>query len=86
MKLNLAWVVDPKTKEESVSLTLVVVFGLASLFTNILKATGKVDDVAGLNELFYSALALYFSRRNLSFGNKTYSASEAEELTKKVSE
>lgn len=83
--MKLPWIVDPKQKEESVSLTLLMVFALAALVLNILKSTGTVTEVASINELFYSGLALYFSRRNINIGGKNYSAVEAEAIKAKVS-
>jgi hypothetical protein len=83
--MNLKWVNDPKTQELSVSLTLMVIFALAALVINVLQSFGKVDSVAGINELFYSTVALYFSRRNLNFGGKSFSAQEAEDIKEKVS-
>lgn len=57
------WIIDPKTKEESVSLTflsvsfcLLIVVGAAALFK-------KVDNVSIFDSLFYSTAGLYFGRR-----------------------
>lgn len=78
------WVNDPKDGGPSVSLTLLIVFGAAALGANALAVFKQVQSTAGLDNLFFSALALYFSRRNITVGNKSYSAAAAEEVKEKV--
>ena len=85
MSIKLPWVEDPKDNVESVSLSFCVVFGLAALVLNILKATGNVNDTASLNELFWGSMALYFGRRNINIGGKMFGAEKAESLEGKVS-
>lgn len=84
--MNLTWVNDPTTKTPSVSLTLLVVFGVFALAGNVCKAFDYISDIASLNELFYSSVALYFSRRNLMFNGKKYSANKAEEVKESITE
>lgn len=78
------WVTDPKDGGKSVSLTLVCVFGLSALVANWLVVAGKVSSSASVNELFWGAIALYFGRRNLSFGGKSYSAGDPAEVKEKT--
>ena len=70
------WITDPTTKQESVSLTLLMVsfsFAIAAAALHLAKVT---DNTSTCTELFYSCTALYFGRR-FSFNGKTYSSSDA---------
>ena len=73
MEINGIWMDDPKTKEPSVSLTMLVVS-----FTGVLIAAGLhmadiVKDTSIMTEIFYANVALYFGRR-FSMGGKTFSS------------
>lgn len=57
------WVRDPKTKEKSVSLTLLMVSFLAIIVCSVAHVFGKLDSTGPLLELFYATAALYFGRR-----------------------
>lgn len=54
---------DPKTKEPSVSLTLLVLSFMALLVASTFHITGLVENTSGLNELFITTAGLYFGRR-----------------------
>jgi hypothetical protein len=79
------WIADPVNGKKSVSLTMLIVVGLAALVANGLVVLGKASAAAGLNELFYSCMALYYGRRNLNIGGKVFSANKAEEIKGKIS-
>lgn len=81
--MKIPWISDPKG-EPSVSLTLMLVFGVASLGANALAVFKQVQSTAGLDNLFFSAVALYFSRRNITVGKNTYSAADAEQVKEKI--
>lgn len=71
MQVNLPWVIDPKTKEPSVSLTTLVislVAVLAAIGLNIAKLT---DQTTPALTFFATAAGLYFSRR-IQFGGQVY--------------
>jgi hypothetical protein len=68
---------DPKDKQPSVSLTLLMVSFLAILVGAGLHMYGKVEDTSVLAELFYTTSALYFGRR-FNFNNKTFSSEKTE--------
>lgn len=68
--LDLPWIIDPKTGESSVSLTMLVVTFVLVLVAVCLSMAGVIKDTSIVTELFYGNLALYFGRR-LSFSNKT---------------
>jgi hypothetical protein len=73
MKINLAWIVDPKDKKPSVALTNLVISIVFLLVVGVLNVMGKIQDTGIVMEYFGISAALYFGRR-LSFGNKDYSA------------
>ncbi len=61
------WVVDPETKKPSVSLTLLVVSVILFVGLGVLDILGKIKGIGVFSELFFTATALYFGRRNLDF-------------------
>ena len=79
--LNLFWVVDPRTKEISVSLTLLMITFLGSIVACGLEMAGKIESTSSIVELFYATTALYFGRR-MSFGGKAFSSDAAPEEKK----
>jgi len=70
------WVVDPKTKESSVSLTLLSVSFLAIVVASVLHMSGVIEQTSSLTELFYATAGLYFGRR---FQGKSGNSIEGEE-------
>ena len=81
--MNIPWIVDPKTKETSVSLTLLVVCFAATIIAAGLQVAGVVQTTGIFMELNLSCIALYFGRK-INFGGKTYSSEQAEEIKSKV--
>lgn len=63
MDLNKIWVVDPKTGESSVSLTLVVITFLVCLFAMALEMIGIISNTSMTFELFGLACGLYWGRK-----------------------
>lgn len=78
------WIIDPYTKLPSVSLTLLIVFGFFALGANTLAVFKQVQSTGGLDNLFFACLALYFGRKNVTIGGKTYTSAAAEEIKEKV--
>lgn len=75
MKFN-PWVFDPKTKSESVSLTLLLVSFLiacTAIGLNIAKVTENTSSSA---ELFMACAGLYFGRK-LSFKGSDFGTSDS---------
>lgn len=68
---------DPVTKQPSVSLTFLIVAGIAALGFSIAEALGYVKSVDAITSLFYSCAALYFGRR-FSVGGKTFDANKTQ--------
>jgi hypothetical protein len=77
------WVTDPKTKEQSVSLTILMVSLLAVFIAGGLQVAGVVSSTSVFENIFFSSCALYFGRK-LNFGGKSYTSDTAEEITNKV--
>lgn len=77
------WLLDPKTKERSVSLTLLVGSGVVLAVCGILQVLGKTQSVGPFSEMFYSCTALYFSRR-LTISGKNYSSDPATQIEGKL--
>jgi len=71
MRIKLAWVEDPKTKKQSVSLTNFVVAAMALLTVGGLNVAGVVKDTSIFLEYFTVSAVLYFGR-NLNIGGKQY--------------
>ena len=57
------WITDPKTKEKSVSLTLMSVAFVALLVASTFHLSGLVENTSSLTELFGICTGLYFGRR-----------------------
>lgn len=57
------WIKDPKSKEESVSLTLVVIAGILCVIGAGLEMSGIVKSTSILMELYLSSCGLYFGRK-----------------------
>lgn len=57
------WLIDPKTKELSVSLTMVVTSGVLCVIGAGLEMAGVVNGTSILFEMFMAACGLYFGRR-----------------------
>jgi hypothetical protein len=75
MNLSL-WLKDPKTKEPSVSLTLLCLSFVALLVASTFHISGVVENTSSLLELFYANVALYFGRR-FSMNGKNFSSDPA---------
>ena len=78
MKINWAWILDPKTKEPSVSLTLLVLSSLIFVVTMGLEMFDVIQKTSMTFEFFGSSAALYFGRR-ISFNGKNFSSEKEEE-------
>ena len=63
MDLTKLLVQDPKQKEPSVSLTMLLVTFIVVLVAAGLDMAGKVKSTSVVTELFYACTALYFGRR-----------------------
>lgn len=81
--MNLRWIIDPKTKEESISLTLMLVTFLIVSVLGVLESLEKVKSTGPFVEILLSFIALYFGRR-MTFKGQSYSADKAEEIKEKV--
>lgn len=71
MQLDILWIVDPKTKEPSVSLTNLVLAIVFLLTAGALNLAGVVQTTSIALEYFGLASALYFGRR-MNINGKTY--------------
>lgn len=71
------WVTDPKTKEQSVSLSMLMVSFVALLVACALNMAEIIKDTSSLTELFFANVALYFGRRFNVKGNE-YSSEKTE--------
>ena len=63
MQINLPWIVDPKTKEGSVSLTMLVISFIGVMVASGLEMSGKVENTSILMETFYASAGLYWGRK-----------------------
>jgi hypothetical protein len=77
MDLSKIWVADPKTKEPSVSLTMLVSSFVIALIACGLHMAKVVENISSVTELFYATTALYFGRR-FSMNGKTYSSESSD--------
>lgn len=77
MNIKLAWVVDPKTKETSVSLTNLVLSVLMLVTTHVLAITDKVKNNGLAEQYFWGSAALYFGRR-FSIKGQEFNAEKTE--------
>lgn len=78
MKIKLAWIVDPATKKESVSLTNLSLSILLVLTATGLNLAGLTKDTSIALDYFAVSAALYFGRR-LNIAGKSYDAAKEEE-------
>jgi hypothetical protein len=60
---EMKWLIDPKTNQGSVSLTLLSVSFLILGVLVCLEATEVVKNTSAANELFFACSAMYFGRR-----------------------
>jgi hypothetical protein len=77
MNLDLLWVADPKTKEGSISLTLLMITFAAALIACGLEIAGVIKSTSSMVELFYANAGLYFGRR-LNIGAKSFGSEPTE--------
>lgn len=77
------WLNDPKTKEKSVSLTILVYSFILLIVVGVFQVLNKVATTGPFSELFYSSVALYFGRR-LNFGGKVFTSETASETVQTV--
>lgn len=61
--MGLSYLKDPKTKEESVSLTLLVVSAALLIVAGGLEMFGVISNTSIFDMFFYSNAGLYFGRR-----------------------
>jgi len=57
------WIIDPRTKEPSVSLTMVVINGVICLIAAGLEMSKVIESTSILMELYLTACGLYFGRK-----------------------
>ncbi len=57
------WIVDPATKQPSVSLTLMSVAVVLFIGLGLLDIMGKIKGIGVFSEFLYTTFALYFGRR-----------------------
>ena len=57
------WIRDPKTKEKSVSLTMVVISFIGAIVASRLEMYGLADNTGSTLELFYASAGLYWGRK-----------------------
>ena len=57
------YLTDPRTKEKSVSLTMLILALLLVLVANILQLAKVTEDIGSSMELFYAAAGLYWGRK-----------------------
>ena len=73
------WITDPKTKERSVSLTLLTISFVALITACLFHSLKKIDNTSSLTELFSITSALYFGRRFVSRTGSTLEPSTTKE-------
>jgi|688.fasta_scaffold1893194_1 hypothetical protein len=76
MDISKLVLLDPKTKEPSWTFTMMVLAFVQAFTLSILVAASAVANGGMSLEILASSAALYYGRRNLSFGGKTASAGE----------
>jgi hypothetical protein len=81
----MAWIVDPKNKEASVSLTLLVVSLILLIIVGGLQVAKVIESVSIFPEMFYSSVALYFGRK-MNVSGKLFSSEKAEQVEQKLKE
>lgn len=72
------WVTDPKTKEKSVSLTLLIASFVVLLAASSLHLTHLTENTSSLLELFYATCALYLGRKFTSKNGTVEAAGNTE--------
>jgi hypothetical protein len=75
------FVPDPKTKEPSVSLTLLLISTIALIIIGSLHAAGIIQTTSIFTEMFYSTTALYFGRR-FNISGKVFSSEKTKPIEK----
>jgi len=83
MKVNLAWVVDPKDNKPSVSLTNLCISILFLVVAGILNLAGVIKETGIVVEYFGVSAALYFGRK-ISFAGKDFAPEEPTEPPKET--
>lgn len=78
MNIDKVLIQDPKTKEKSVSFTMLVIALISLVSAGILQVMGKTDTTGPFAELLYTSTALYFGRR-LKVSGKDYESKKEEE-------
>jgi hypothetical protein len=71
------WIVDPRSKEPSVPLTLLLIVFVVLMGIIILNAWGKLSaSTSSIENTFWGLLALYWGHHNLVIGGKQYNSEE----------
>lgn len=74
------WIIDPKSKDPSVPLTLLLITFVVLIAVNVLNVLGKMSAVPeSLNQIFWGLAMLYWGHHNVSIGGKIYSSSDNNE-------
>lgn len=81
--MNLKWIIDPKHKVESVSLTMLVIAFVLIITGGILQIFKIVESTSILMEVFVTCCALYFGR-NFSIAGKNYDSTPAQQVADKL--
>lgn len=71
MKVDLLWIQEPKTKEPSTSLTLVVLSALILIVAIGLEMSGLVKNTSMCFEFFGASCGLHFGNRFISSKGNT---------------
>lgn len=85
MNLDKLFVKDPNTGLPSVSLTILMLSFFAVLGAGVAEMFEAVKSTSVLNEIFFSASALYFGRK-MSVKGQDYSSEKAQEIETKINE
>ena len=64
---------DPEKQRPSVSLTILMCACILMIIFILVEAFTNMKSTALLEEFFYTAVGLYFGRRNITFNGKTFS-------------
>jgi hypothetical protein len=62
-EFRVPFIIDPRTKEPSVSLSMLVISFLGVLIASGLEMSGKVENTSILMEAFYASAGLYWGRK-----------------------
>jgi len=68
---RLPWIMDPKTRKQSISLTLLVITFILLIILGVLQVFDIIKVLGPFKELFYATIGLYWGRR-LKIANKEY--------------